>query len=203
MNKLTWSIGSILLGSTLIFGFTSLSLQADSLFEKKEHHENERDDNDEKGEHQRQSRISGSSSPSNKLYIEECGACHVAYPAGLLPKKSWNKIMTNLENHFDENAELDAQTGKQLSSYLNRYALDSGNSGKLRKMLRNFPKNTPVRITKLPYFIRKHDEIPARMVKGNPKVGSFSQCDKCHQGAQQGDFDEDRVKIPGFGRWED
>lgn len=205
MNKLTWSIGSILLGSTLIFGFTSLSLQADSLFEKKEHHENERDDDDdEKGEHQkRQSRISGSSSPSNKLYIEECGACHVAYPAGLLPKKSWNKIMTNLENHFDENAELDAQTGKQLSNYLNRYALDSGNSGRLRKMLRNFPKNTPVRITKLPYFIRKHDEIPARMVKGNPKVGSFSQCDKCHQGAQQGDFEEDRVKIPGFGRWED
>jgi len=203
MNKVKWSIGTILLGVILNFGFTGLALQADSLFEKNEHHENERDDErheNKKGEHKNRSKSAG---PINKLYVEECGACHVAYPAGLLPKQSWYKIMTNLENHFDENAELDAKTGQQISNYLNKYALDSGLSGRLRKMLRNIPKQAPIRITKLPYFIRKHDEIPSRMVKGNPKVGSFSQCDKCHQGAQRGDFEEDRVKIPGFGRWED
>ena len=47
-------------------------------------------------------------------------------------------------------------------------------------------------------FIRKHDEIPRRMVQDNPKVGSFSQCSNCHNLAEKGIFDEDTVNIPGF-----
>ncbi len=144
------------------------------------------------------------STKTNALYKEECGACHMAYPAGLLPEKSWNKIMANLDKHFDENAELDAKTGRSIRGYLARYALGSKNSRKTKKMLRNFPKNkVPLRITELPYFIRKHDEIPSRMVKNNPKVGSFSQCQACHGGAELGNFNEHQVKIPGYGRWED
>ena len=50
---------------------------------------------------------------------------------------------------------------------------------------------------------REHDEIPPRMVADNADVGSFSNCNACHQGAAEGVYDEDRVKIPGFGRWED
>ena len=59
------------------------------------------------------------------------------------------------------------------------------------------------RITETRYFVKEHDEIPARMVADNPDVGSFSNCNACHQGAAEGVYDEDRVKIPGFGRWED
>ncbi|WP_372742464.1 hypothetical protein [Neptunomonas sp.] len=51
--------------------------------------------------------------------------------------------------------------------------------------------------------MRKHDEIPDRLVEGNPDVGSFSNCNVCHEGAAKGDFDEDRAIIPGFGRWDD
>ncbi|WP_372737254.1 hypothetical protein [Neptunomonas sp.] len=51
--------------------------------------------------------------------------------------------------------------------------------------------------------MRKHDEIPDRLVEGNPDVGSFSNCNVCHEGAAKGDFDEDRAIIPGYGRWDD
>ncbi|WP_090728714.1 hypothetical protein [Neptunomonas qingdaonensis] len=51
--------------------------------------------------------------------------------------------------------------------------------------------------------MRKHDEIPDRLVKGNPDVGSFSHCNVCHEGATKGDFDEDRVDISGYGCWGD
>ena len=61
----------------------------------------------------------------------------------------------------------------------------------------------PPRITQTRYFLRKHDEVPARLVRDNPKIGSFSNCQACHGGAAQGDFDEDNVRIPGLGRWED
>ncbi len=30
-----------------------------------------------------------------------------------------------------------------------------------------------------------------------------SQCNRCHQGATDGVYNEDQVRIPGSGRWED
>jgi hypothetical protein len=61
----------------------------------------------------------------------------------------------------------------------------------------------PLRITRLPFFLRKHDEIPVRLVKGNPKVSRLSNRNVCHEGAAMGEFDEDTVNIPGYGRWDD
>lgn len=175
MSKVRWAIGFISLGATLAFGLVNMAVYADQA-------------------------ISKSSQKPNAVYQEECGACHLAYPAGLLPEKSWNKILNNLEDHFGENAELDKESNQVLQKYL---AKNSMQKGIFSKFLRNFPKGVPTRITKLPYFIRKHDEVPSKMVTGNPKVGSFSQCDKCHSSAARGDFEEDNVKIPGYGGWED
>ncbi len=190
MSNLKLYIGSTLLGAILLFGFTSISISA----QESEHEENE---------HHAEGSSVRMAANENKLYKEECGSCHLAYPAALLPKKSWDKIMNNLENHFDENAELEQGDRLAIQKYLANNALSKNRLNSLSKMLRNFPANTPTRITKLPYFVRKHDEIPTRMVKNNPKVKSFSQCDRCHSGAERGNFDEDGVKIPGYGRWED
>ena len=55
----------------------------------------------------------------------------------------------------------------------------------------------------IPYFIHEHDEIPKRMIVDNQQVNSLSQCDTCHKDAIKGDFNEDRVVIPGFGPWDD
>ena len=45
----------------------------------------------------------------NKTYADECGSCHYAYPPGLLPSKSWAKLLDEkaLSNHFGEDATLD------------------------------------------------------------------------------------------------
>lgn len=203
MKNIKWYIGSAFLGGSLVFGFGSLmTISADEYenHEKEEHYGDR--DHDEREEHKKDG--DQVVVKLNKLYKEECGSCHIAYPAGLLPKNSWDKIMNNLENHFDENAELAKEDQLEIQQYLANNALSKDRSDGLRKMLRNFPKEgTPIRITKLPYFVHEHDEIPARMITKNPDVKSLSQCDKCHSGAEKGNFDEHNVKIPGFGRWED
>ena len=43
---------------------------------------------------------------SDALYAQECGSCHMAYPPGLLPGRSWQRLMGNLADHFGDNAEL-------------------------------------------------------------------------------------------------
>jgi hypothetical protein len=33
------------------------------------------------------------------IYKQECAACHLAYPPGLLPARSWSRIMSGLDKH--------------------------------------------------------------------------------------------------------
>lgn len=140
----------------------------------------------------------------NKAYKNECSACHFAYPAGFLPERSWVKIMATLDDHFGENAELDAETAGGIESYLRDHAADKAPNRFSRSIMRSIGNQaTPLRITETNYFHRKHREIPKRMVEGNVKVRSFSNCLSCHTGAVQGSFNEDSVRIPGYGRWDD
>jgi hypothetical protein len=141
---------------------------------------------------------------NNDNYRQECGSCHFAYQPGLLPARSWQKLMGNLQNHFGDNAELEAQAQQTLTDYLVKNAADfSPDKFSIQLVRRLSKKLTPLRTTELPYFRHEHDEIPTGMVKDNPKVKSFSNCDKCHTGADKGDYSEENISISGYGGWED
>lgn len=136
-------------------------------------------------------------------YSAECGSCHMAYPAGFLPARSWQKLMDNLADHFGDNAELNDTTRAQITAYL----LAGGDKSQDRHAVRfaaSAPAGqTPLRISELPYFKREHREIPQRYIKDNAQVGSLSNCAACHTKAGQGSFREREIVIPGVGRWED
>ena len=141
---------------------------------------------------------------TNPVYKEECGSCHMAYPPGLLPARSWDKLMLELEDHFGDNAELDAETHRSITRHLLTNSADKSEYRRSKKFSRSISSNdVPVRISEIPYFKHEHDEIPAHFVTANAKVNSFSQCDACHAKAEQGSFNEHDVRIPGYGRWDD
>lgn len=141
---------------------------------------------------------------SQSSYKEECASCHMAYPAWLLPTRSWQKIMMNLDNHFGDNASLDKDTLQTITTYLQNNSADNSPSRRARKILRSVSRNsTPIRISELPYIRHEHDEVPNRYIKANPKVKSLGNCAACHKGAEQGSFNEHQVRIPGYGRWDD
>lgn len=187
INKARWPLGGAILTSALFIGLSGFTQQAQSSWGE-DHEEGYRAKN-----------------AGNPTYIEECGACHIAYPAQLLPKAAWQTLLADLNNHFGEDASIDAALKDELSAYLSTHASDSANAGKFRKFTRGIDvNNPPIQITELKYFERKHDEIHhQKMVINNPDVGSFSQCQACHEKAEQGIFDEDTVVIPNFGRWDD
>lgn len=141
---------------------------------------------------------------NNPQYAAECGSCHMAYPPGLLPARSWQKIMAGLVDHFGENAELAPDVAKALSDYLIGNAADHSTALRSERITRTLrPDQVPLRITRLPFFAREHREIPARVSTGNPKVKSMSNCNACHTRAAAGSFSEREIRIPGFPRWED
>lgn len=124
--------------------------------------------------------------PLTPKYKEECSACHVAYPPSLMPAASWNRIMSNLPNHFGTDASLDPATVKELSGWINAHA------GTYKRVREEPPQD---RITRTAWFIRKHDEVSAATWK-RASVKSASNCIACHTTADKGDFNEDNVRIP-------
>ena len=140
----------------------------------------------------------------NEAYIKECGSCHFAYQPGWLPARSWQAIMSTLDDHFGDNAELDPETHEQLLDYLVSNAGDYGNSQRAARFRRVIsPEATPLRITEATYFRRKHYEIPPQMVRNNREIGSFSNCKACHTRAETGSFNEHEIRIPGLRRRDD
>lgn len=145
---------------------------------------------------------SGVIAATDKLYLEECGACHLAYPPGLLPARSWEKLLSDLSDHFGENAELGADVAQSLTAYLTNNAADKVRNRLSKRIARTVGHATPLRITETAFFKREHREVPQRLVKDNPKVQSFSKCQACHTRAAQGSFREDEIDIPGHGKWD-
>ncbi len=137
-------------------------------------------------------------------YAQECGSCHFAYQPGLLPARSWRKLMGNLSDHFGDNAELAKEDAAAITDYLVKNAADRSNYRRSAKIANSLSdRGVPLRISQLPYIAGKHDEIPARFVAGNPKVRSLSNCAACHTRAPQGSYSEHEIDIPGVGSWED
>jgi hypothetical protein len=126
------------------------------------------------------------------VVAKECSACHMIYPAGLLPARSWQRLMGGLNDHFGDNAELDDATRQRITDYLAANAADARGGG--GKGMRELPDNAvPLRISEMPWFLRKHGK-KGRIAPDTLKrrgANSASDCKACHQGAEQGLFDDD------------
>lgn len=112
--------------------------------------------------------------------------------------------MDNLEDHFQSDASLDANTTAYLKDYLIRNSADSTQQyKKSKKLVRSIDStDTPLRITQLKYFKKEHREIPKRMIT-QEEVGSLSNCMACHTNADKGSYSERGIVIPNYGKWED
>ncbi len=141
---------------------------------------------------------------ADATYAEECGACHMAYQPGLLPAAAWREVMTPeaLGTHYGDDASMPPALRGELAAYLDANAADAARRSRSRAFAIGDAGDLP-RITATRYFRNEHHEIPSRMVADNPEVGSFSNCDACHQTADEGIYNEHRVRIPGFGPWDD
>ncbi len=143
----------------------------------------------------------------NELYKEECASCHFGYQAGLLPKRSWIKLMETkeLENHFGDDASIDEQDRLTLLSYLVANASDSKtNRSRLsHEITRKISRySTPIALSETRYFKKEHDEIPTRLIK-QEDVKTIANCVACHTTAEKGYYGERDIKIPNYGRWDD
>ncbi|MDP1783422.1 MAG: diheme cytochrome c, partial [Hydrogenophaga sp.] len=131
---------------------------------------------------------SGPMMPRNvpQAYTQECAACHTAYPPGMLPARSWQRVMSGLDQHYGTDASLDAATVTQLGQWLQTHA------GTYKRVNEELPQD---RITRSAWFERKHRHLePA--VRKHTSDKSAANCAACHTGANRGEFDDDNLRFP-------
>jgi hypothetical protein len=123
---------------------------------------------------------------------QECGSCHMVFPPQLLPKRSWQKLLETLADHFGENASLDEAQRKAILDYLLANAADSPQAGREgRKFGQSIAAGqTPLRITDTPRWVRAHREVQADRWE-SPQLKSKANCLACHKKAEQGIYEDD------------
>jgi len=133
----------------------------------------------------------------NATWKSECGDCHMAYSPVLLPARSWNKLLDTQDNHFEEDLALEPDTIKELRQYLTQYAADkTPNREAPYKINRSIPADqTPLRITKTPYWLDKHENIGSSVWKQS-NIRNKGNCSSCHFDADKGTFQDAAMHIP-------
>jgi hypothetical protein len=119
-------------------------------------------------------------------YVQECGACHVAYPPALLPAASWRRQMEGLDKHYGSDASLEPALVARIDRWL------AQNAGEGRRATEAPPDD---RITRSARFERKHRDVEPAVWR-LPSVKSPAQCAACHAGAERGEFDDDDLRLP-------
>ena len=146
-------------------------------------------------------------SVTNATLVSECGDCHMVYPPRMLPKRSWQKLMDGLADHFGEELSLDPATRQEVLDYLLANAADSGGKRGRRFLKGLGPDDAPIRITETPRWRKKHRELP-KSVWSDSRIAFKGECNVCHTEAERGRYDDDHgLRVPGPGetwrRWDD
>jgi len=129
------------------------------------------------------------------IYEEECGTCHFAYQAELLPEASWLKILAGLENHFGETIILDDESKNVIMRYLKGKCAENSPAKYSINIMGSLGRHAPLRITDIPYIRKAHKDISPDIFDRD-SVGSLSNCTTCHLDAESGIYNKDNVSIP-------
>lgn len=115
----------------------------------------------------------------------ECSDCHNLIPPYLLPKASWQNLIANQDEHFEEDLELDEDLLKSIEKFLVDNSSENStreSSYKITKELSNFNEFT---ITKTNYWKEIHKDIPDEIFE-NDKIETKSNCSACHKDFEKG-----------------
>jgi len=157
--------------------------------EEEERREHEEHEEEEEG------RSVGMLPVKTGVYSDECGSCHFAFQADLLPERSWKTLLGDLHNHFGDEAAVDEAHLKEITEYLLTNAGDHSQSPRVGRMMSSIGDATPIKITDIPYFKKEHRKIKASTVE-RASIHSLSNCSACHTTAPEGKFGEHGIKIP-------
>jgi hypothetical protein len=114
---------------------------------------------------------------TSPAYVDECGACHMAYQPALLPAKSRQRVFAGLTDHFGDDGSLSDPVRQEIEAY---YPANAGED----------TGTDLLRITEMRWWLREHHEVKESRW-ASPEVKFKGNCVACHKAAEQGSYEDD------------
>ena len=132
----------------------------------------------------------------NSLWQESCNECHLAYHPATMPWRSWQRLFTEQENHFDEDLVLDESDVATLLAYAQANSAEQiDREISWRTLDKLDAAETPLRITETKYWKQTHSDIEDAVWR-HDKVNGKLNCAACHRDAEQGGFSNGAMALP-------
>ncbi len=133
------------------------------------------------------------------LFAEECASCHILYPPHLLPKVSWQKMMSSLEDHFGDDASLERVDEKSIEEYLVSNSAETSTKEAAFYIFETLKdKEDIIAISESPYWKEKHKEIDDKIYRSK-EVKTKANCKACHGDIEKGLLEDMNIKMPTAG----
>lgn len=132
----------------------------------------------------------------NSLWQESCGECHLAFHPSLLPQRSWERLLAEQENHFDEALGLSGADVATLLAYARANSAEQVEREHAWRTVQAVAAGeTPLRIIETEYWKQTHVDIDG-VVWRHDKVKGRLNCAACHRDAGQGGFSNGAMRLP-------
>ncbi len=131
----------------------------------------------------------------HRLFAAECGDCHTLYPPSLLPRRSWERLMGDLGNHFGDDASLEPQEEQSILAYLVQNAAETSSSEASVKILQSMPNQDMIAVTQTPFWKRTHSGIAQNEFESGA-VKSRANCKACHSDVERGLIEDCNIVLP-------
>jgi hypothetical protein len=104
-------------------------------------------------------------------------------PPNLLPKKSWEKMMGNLENHFGDDASIDEEANKNILAYLVKNSAETSSMESSWNFLNSIGDKDIIAMSDTIFWKETHKDIPNK-----------SNCKACHSDIEKGLIEDENIK---------
>lgn len=114
-------------------------------------------------------------------------------PPDILPKKSWKTLMSNLENHFGDDASLEEKETQNILDFLLKNSAQNSTKEYSVKVLNSIGNKDIIAITQTSFWEKEHKNIPKELF-WNEKIKSKANCKACHTDIEKGLIEDDKIK---------
>jgi cytochrome b len=115
----------------------------------------------------------------------ECSGCHLAYPPGILPAASWDRMLDEQHEHFGEDLGLSPAKIAVLRDYARRMPPASWGAWKLQRSAT--AAGSPQRLSEVAFWRHAHHGLPDSAFRPPSSAGRH-ECEACHADAHSGIF---------------
>ncbi len=114
-------------------------------------------------------------------------------PPNILPEKSWKILMSDLKNHFGDDASLDEEDTQNILNFLLENSAEKSIKEASVKVLNSIKNKDIIAITQTSFWKKEHKNIPKEIFK-NSEVKTKANCSACHMDIEKGLIEDDKIK---------